>query len=545
MFYMKNPVITYSVTVNLKVEGRSSVPASKVCEIRAEYVYDHLDINKKVAVNRMILGRKVINSNDPGIGTFTDYTITYNLDQAIENLKAADANKLAGFNDTKGTYGINIVVDYFGQRKIYIDYIEIYDTEIGAKIRNNPKQVEKEILSFVNRQSTLKNVRYYYGLDEPQSLDNYYPFEFVNNVLKKNEKAPLITTFYPYWTGTMNGDDTFERFLSIAKPDQLMFYYYPVLKKRWPASNSSKGSYPLIDTFRKLLHQSHQQNPDFFAMVQCHAFQEKSISDNLWLRQPSPEELNAQVMLALAHGAKGIFFYNFFSNYSHDAILDKKFNRTPLYGKISKDIAPRIKGILGQTLLGLDYTADYIKYQNGDTKKSKAGYIGVSGASPKGEFNYHVGLLKDKKDSNNNYFLIVNLLSAQKERNNSLKLTIRNNLANKYKNIRLRNIEGGLDITFNKSYELTENLEGGNGALYQMTPVVRCGGKLKYNETINGTEELRGALLIEPGVELEVNGIFNVYEDVTLQPGAKLNVSQNGKINYLNSSKLIRPKSVK
>jgi hypothetical protein len=121
-------------------------------------------------------------------------------------------------------------------------------------------------------------------------------------------------------------------------------------------------------------------------------------------------------MLSFAHGSKGLIFWNYDSYKSIEGIVDSNGTPSELWYLIKDNIVPRLKGNLGNTLLKSGYTGNYavmrritpteeITYQN-------PGYLSLTEVTP-GTFsyNFHAGLLKDTLDSDNDYFLLVNLLT--------------------------------------------------------------------------------------------------------------------------------------
>jgi len=79
--------------------------------------------------------------------------------------------------------------------------------------------------------------------------------------------------------------------------------------------------------------------------------------------------MNAEVMLALGHGAKGIFYEPFYSygvgDYAGGLMKnnpndDPPYTPTPTAEKVRDDINPRLSGILGGTLLELKYSGNEV-----------------------------------------------------------------------------------------------------------------------------------------------------------------------------------------
>lgn len=83
-------------------------------------------------------------------------------------------------------------------------------------------------------------------------------------------------------------------------------------------------------------------------------------------------------MLALAHGSKGIMFWKYFTNNHYGlgatcpdtvasegivGLMADGFPKSELWYLIKDNLAPRLKGKLGKTLLSLDYTRNFLQLQ--------------------------------------------------------------------------------------------------------------------------------------------------------------------------------------
>ena len=160
--------------------------------------------------------------------------------------------------------------------------------------------------------------------------------------------------------------------------------------------------------------------------------------------------VKATVNLALAHGAKGIFFWNYYSEYKPsyntllDAIVDTNYNTTTLYYGIRDSISSRLNGIFGTTLLKLNYLGHYAKRTPSTSPYDPIitwDFLTIQDNDS--YYNWHAGLLNDKTYSDNEYFLLVNLNT---EASKTAELLITNNSG--YNNLRVRSVEDqSLDIT--------------------------------------------------------------------------------------------------
>jgi hypothetical protein len=123
-----------------------------------------------------------------------------------------------------------------------------------------------------------------------------------------------------------------------------MFDAYPFQ----PDTLTGHGYMSLPIKFQK----SHNLQPGFYYVPQ--AFGRRNSSGEIWgWYRPSPSELKAITMLALAHGSKGIMFsdyasYQFYSMGGGyiDAIVDENGTPLELWYVIKDNLAPRLKGHL-------------------------------------------------------------------------------------------------------------------------------------------------------------------------------------------------------
>ena len=121
--------------------------------------------------------------------------------------------------------------------------------------------------------------KYWYSLDEPQTIDNYYPYTFVNNILKEElQSKPIITCLYPGWNGKNNGDRTIPKFVNDVNPDQFLYYYYPMWESEWASVDDINGSVEKLEDTRELLQDAYESFPNFWYTIQAHGF----LKNNAW-----------------------------------------------------------------------------------------------------------------------------------------------------------------------------------------------------------------------------------------------------------------------
>jgi hypothetical protein len=266
--------------------------------------------------------------------------------------------------DKYGDQGIQFCVDWLAKDNkstLYIDYIEVYDNDGWNDYLENPKYVDSLVTTYAQKYSKWQNLKYWLGHDEPSSLDAYTPIKIVDDMIQSAyDGAPsLINNFFPYWELTVNNDSQLVRYYNTVQPEKLFIDFFPFL------SGWNTVRFEDWDCLRKILQICSSLQPGFYYQAQAHGYWQ----GDHWLiwRRPNSKELLAQVMLALAHGVKGLTFFSFDSynagSYILQGIIDINMNHTDLSNVLRYNIVPRLKGELGKTLMSLDYTGDYINME--------------------------------------------------------------------------------------------------------------------------------------------------------------------------------------
>jgi len=453
------------------------------------------------------------------------------------------------YDDTAPGTGIEFFVDFLGQGTLYINYIEVYDNAVwGTHFIDDSVRAASinNIKTVADNYSKWTNLQYFYAADEPQTIDQYEPIRFVDSILTDNTSIhkPIISAFYPQWDGGRNGEFTAPEYKTHANPKTIMTDYYPF----W-AENNYTTEFDLR-WLQVVLQQISHEDKHFWFMPQ--AFGEYLWGKNIpthW-RKPSNIELNASIMLALAHGAKGLIFWKMtttdgyeellggpYPNITFQGILGTSYKPTDMYYYLKNSFSPRINGILGTTLFNLEYSEKFValkKISNPNMMvNTPAEYLALS-ANLSSDCNFHAGLLNDIRFPMNKYFLLVNLFSARCE----LKIKIDFTNGN-YTNYFIKDVETGGSKVYDKIIEIPDTLDAGEGKLYNTGPVVLFGGDIKYNESISGINILSGEMTIKSGAVLTVSGTYNIGKNITIDPGGKMIVTAGTVLNFLNGATII------
>lgn len=463
-----------------------------------------------------------------------------------ENLQTQDIL----YFDRWGGQGVQFCVDWLRNDtkcNLYIDYVEVYDNDGGQDFADDPERVDSLVRTYAQQfpQSEWSNMKYWGGPDEPSSIDDYVPMKTVDAILESIDAPRLISTFYPWWEVEVNGDTQLVRYYNTVHPKKLMIDFFPFLDFRVPASFAD------FDNTREMFQICHTLDPDFY--YQAAAFGYKVGGEwSVW-RYPDTSEYKAQIMLALAHGVGGIVNYTFTS--LHDpgpngngtyGIINPDgtpYTEHNLYSVIKDNLVPRLKGTLGNTLMHLDYTGDYVdiyyKIPSDDPLPQPLTheYLTVGcGGLPADDMYWHFGFFNRPYYPEDKYFFTTNLMQWI---DSSQVVVCVTPPSQGYSNYRFRNIEGYFDTTFTTSLAYILKLKKGEGYLYEVAPVVKFGGKLIHPETISNETTLIDEMVIQNGATLTVNSTYNVDRDIRIKAGGSIITTNGGTLKFYAGSKLI------
>lgn len=536
------------------------IPNDPVCRISVNYRFRILEDGVHIGDDEELFTDAVLTVSDFPTTGFHEFTLSYSYSQTyidgstVSYHKSGIAPPGIAYDDGYPGKGIQFNVDWLGSGNIYVDYVEVYDNYIwGENFIGDSSDIAlsvNKIINYSNDYSSWDFLRYWYTTDEPQTIDYYTPIRTVDSILRNYTDLGkgIITAFDPSWNGTLNGDNKIQKFVDLVNPQQLMIDYYPYYIDKTDAQG--------LELLRGRLNEAHNAQKDFWYTAQ--SFGERlggPTGDFCQWRKPNAEQMRASVMLALAHGIKGLLFWKFDDGYTtneincglgttvyFDVILDENDNPTDLYYEIQENIAPRLSGTLGNTLLNLNYTGEYTyrKHEGSEVNLEESEnilYITLDESSLQ-NVNFHAGILRDKNDSENNYFLLTNLVTegSRSVFVNLVKSGSQLGL-NNYYNIRVKEVEEGtIDETFNTTTFFEVELSAGEGKLFQIAPVVKYGGELITNETISASISLFDEMKITNSSSLHLNADYEIKANINVESGCSVTVGQNGTINLLNGA---------
>ena len=531
--------IDYTVSYRMALDNKSNVNSNEtVCRIKVVHRYARL-LGSKFELIDEVLAEKTLKVSDfPVDGSFKNFKLPpyrYSL-----KFTKPSIDKYT-YKDRFGDNGIQYQVEWLRNDKkctLYIDYVEVYDKEgkyFNSEYSAQNTEAVRNIKSYVNKYSEWDNIIYWFAHDEPAAIDVYTPMRFVDSLVRREGGAPLITEFYPDWRITVNGDSQLVRYFNMVNPQKLMIDIYPFAPvKDIPTSSR-------LESLRQQFTIAHRLQPDFWYVGQGFGIRDKNGNWETW-RFPDSTELKSTIMLALAHGVKGILFWNY-DSYSGgstfiEGMVDRNLKPTELWYLISGNFVPRLKGKLGMTLLDLDYTGDYINISN-DRKISSTSnehdYLSIEKSG--NQSHWHIGFFKRKNHPDDKYFLINNL-----NVNSGFAANLKIKNTTMHSNLALRDVEGRMksaDKTIGKSTSITNriNVPPGEGYLFQVAPVVKYGGNLIYDEAVDEICTLTGEIKIKNNATLTINTDYFVEGNIIVEDG-KIEYGVNGKIHYLGSDKI-------
>ncbi|MGE5436708.1 MAG: T9SS type A sorting domain-containing protein [Syntrophothermus sp.] len=529
--------ITYHSELTVKIDGSTS-GTDKVFTVKVEY---NLNGTSYPCLDEISFTAGELSNND------TILTLpVYNL-MKVPSFTSLNYSPLSNLNNNNN--GIVFTINWKGNRKLYIKNLKIYDDEIGKKILYD-STFNSDIISEVDSNSSISNLKYFYSFDEPHSIDNYKPYKIVDDIVKSytSDSLSLITAIYPEWNGFRDFEVTLPRFITEAQPKTLFFWYYPFWDE--PEYTLSNLGYKyLIEVLN--LHYTHGIR-DFWIAPQAGGFWEKD-----WTRREiTANELRGQSMIALAYGAKGLIYYQYYSQKNNDGITYRvtglvdvwngnEFPETDKY-YMAQDIAERLNGPLGKTLLSLKYQGEYswlrrnqIDYNN---TANNISFFNLISSNDSNEVEQkHAGYLKDTTNGID-YILTTNLDSSLSK---SIHFNVRNTNYRNYKNIGIKNIEGdfigGFDGTYenNHSRFIINNVPASDGLLLRIAPMLRYGGEIVTNDTTPSVDTLMDNLIIPEEKIITVSDNYYLKDTITITETNNLNLIENGYIILLDNGKVV------
>jgi hypothetical protein len=549
------PDVEYNIRFHMALDrDLQADDEDAVCVIKVVYRYAEVDQNIQPIewYDDVFLERTLKVSDFLANGDFRyfDFGDQYQYPPEFRNDKLSNYTLEDSFSEEDPVYvdwfggaGIQFWVDWLGTPNVgtlYIDFAEVYDNEGWNHYIIDPGEVEDKITNYLSNYppSEWSNIKYWYAADEPNSIDAFIPIKTVDEIVRGEGGAPLITAFWEVGV-VRNNIPIYERFYEVVQPKKLMLQSYPV----WADFEQIRPEDLELLRFRFQL--SHSLQPGFFYTGQGFGGIDYVTGNWYDWRFPDSTELKASVMLALAHGSKGLMFWSFDSYDAGAArvkgIVEEDGTTSDLWNVIHDNFVPRLQdGILGNTLMNLNYTGDYLplKYftptQESSPPPAEYDYLILGVYATLNDMNWHAGFFDRPSHSNDKYFFLANLITTT-GKSTHVKVTPP---VQGFVNYRFREIEGTFDETFTTEITKQLTLGAGEGNLYQVAPVIEHGGNLVYDETAGDGIILNDDMIIDNGATLSIYENYYAKGNIIIKNGSIENY-ENGKIHFQNGKKLI------
>ncbi|HSW54184.1 MAG TPA: NosD domain-containing protein [Ignavibacteriaceae bacterium] len=560
--YNDTGCVTYTPRFQMALHNPGNVDDSEdVCVIKVVFRYKNLQ--DSLHYDTTFIERTLKVGDFDTSGNFRDFYLHPNQFLGIYEYpqefilprflgQMVDAPSMLNYTDSEAYTGIQFWVDWLRTDTLctlYIDYVEVYDNNGWNDFITQPNETAQLITEYAQNfnNQNWQNIKYWAGTDEPYTIDAYHPIRVVDSLIRLvNSNAPMMISFNPSWSWDhkINGESEITQYITRVKPQKFLLAINPCAEG-WPTIR-----YEDHEWMRHNFQLTHSLHPNFWYAAQALGYRRM---DNTWCiwRKPEPAELRSMVMLALAHGAKGIIFKWFDSYVStedycgttlKDCIVTPDTGKTELYYEIKNNLAPRLTGKLGNTIKDLNYTGNYLQYRyqiptdNPEPVESNYLILGY-GTQALDERNWHCGFFNRPVHPEDKYFMLANLITTIAK---NVKVTLKPPVNTPFTNYRFRNIEGLFDTTFSAPniFEMQVEHNAGEGYLYQFSPVIQYGGRLLDSEATQPGMILDDDMIIENGAVLTVNGVYSSKGNITIKSGGIINGS-NGKIQFVEGKKLI------
>jgi hypothetical protein len=539
LIYMPDSTISYTLRTRLAASDLipfEGEPNDPVCKISVVFKYKR---DGEVKIDTLEEDTLLVSffNDDNFKNVEMIYSYPANFEQYNEKMSGLNEKEFNDYDDTESGMGIQFQVIWYGKKQLYVDKFEVYDNAIGITISNNFNRVDSLVRKLVNTFNFndsingWHNIKYFFNVNEPQTIDQYTPTRMVDSILQGITNVPRgIAEFYPQYGGGRNGDNTIQKYKEMVNPAKIMMEFINYYLEPTTVDEYERQ--------RWLLHELDSLSPNFWyePMIAEPRTNRTDPNSRCWLRMPENPELNASIMLALAHGAKGVIVWKMshgwyvYETNCGDSIFYKVLvdidaagnilEKNPLYYYFRDEFGPRITGILGKTLIDLTYTKEYlnIEYQEHALPKylgNSADYLSVQhfGMS----YHWHAGFFGNLNYPDNKYFLLTNL------RINTpvvAKLNLTNTTG--YSNMGIRNIEDPFDSlnrTITTSQMIYTQFSAGEGRLYQVASVVKYGGTVITNDTIKSNLTVNMNLTLTDTIFINTDKIYTINAPIDLQNG--------------------------
>jgi len=234
--------IGYTVRFRMAINDNNPIlnPDDNVCIIRVIYRYAEIFPDGSDTTVNEVLAERVVKASefrpdnqfgDIDLGYFYPNAFADNpLDRKVEPLENTGDRVIL---DRLPNTGIQFQVKWLGGNdNLYIDYIEVFDQNIWGYLidpLNHNTEIQR-IKNYASQYSNQTKLKYWYGRDEPNTMDSFTPMHIVDSLIRlaTDNARFLITEYYPDWRIQVNGDNFMEKYYNMVKPQRLMIDLYPI-----------------------------------------------------------------------------------------------------------------------------------------------------------------------------------------------------------------------------------------------------------------------------------------------------------------------------
>lgn len=511
------------------------------------YVKDSLDFQSRT-----------IKVNELDFNVWEDFSFDFNY-AGLDSIFKKSTNKILKLNDENVfTDYVEYVVEWFNvpYARLYFDNVLVTDdrgrnltTDEDEQYRNRIRNQANNLkpaggIVFSQNYTDFENTMIgFYGIDEPETIDQLEPVRIVGNLIKEatNNKRFLFTSVASSWDGKYGSsnfgtealnkvNEFYHRALSDGFIVQTHLFHYP-------DQNDWKNN--IERTFKENLKELKNTSTTPFVLVQAGKWNEGYTHLNV---EPSPSQLDYTVNFALMCGAKGIVFDQLFYKNTNVTGIIKTDESLPvtssLFDEIKNKLSVRLKNSLGKLLRKLIPTDQYLNHPLTSSqqfiKTITKGDCTSQGMQPNNEI-YELGFFKDTQDAD--YFMILNRW-YNNECNPALTIKLKPEYYNNY-NIKIVDYINNTTYNTNRFGPISTAPVVGDAGFFGVFPILKYGGSITANDTTYDSEILLDDLSIESGATLTINGTYNAKANITVKNGGKIIAGPNGKIIFGPFKKLI------
>lgn len=197
-----NELLQYKLRFNVAVStinGITPEPTDPVCKVSVIFTYIN---DQGITIDYPLEGAELTLYVSSFTGeSFEPFEIVYSyppeFEQYNSKMEGLNQYELLDYDDTYPGTGIQFKVTWFGNKQLYVDNFQVFDERIGSRIVDLYPQVVFDITSFANKYNDWDNIKYFFNVSEPQTIDRYTPMKIVDDILEAMNKPKGIAELFP------------------------------------------------------------------------------------------------------------------------------------------------------------------------------------------------------------------------------------------------------------------------------------------------------------------------------------------------------------